>query len=117
MLIRIILVVSTIIFSIWLLKKRNSARARAWQKLLIITFLVGVITLTVSQDLSTRFALFFGIPRATDVVLYLTVVIFLFVGANFLLRLEDVQKRLTVLNRSIALRDAQQKYPNWSSNK
>lgn len=113
MLIRIILVVSTILFSLWLLKKRNSARARAWQKLLIIAFLVGVITLTISQDLATRFALFFGIPRATDVVLYLTVIIFLFVGANFLLRLEEVQKRLTILNRGLSLRDAKDKYPNW----
>jgi hypothetical protein len=101
------------VFSVWLLKKRNSARARAWQKLLIITFLVGVILLTVSQDLATRFALFFGIPRATDVVLYLTVVIFLFVGANFLLRLEEVQKRLTTLNRQIALNSAKARYPNW----
>ncbi len=113
MLIRVLLVVSTIVFSIWLLKKRNSARARAWQKLLIITFLIGVILLTVSQDLATRFALFFGIPRATDVVLYLTVVIFLFVGANFLLRLEEVQKRLTTLNRQIALNSAKARYPNW----
>ncbi len=113
MLIRVLLVVSTIVFSIWLLKKRNSARARAWQKLLIINFLIGVILLTVSQDLATRFALFFGIPRATDVVLYLTVVIFLFVGANFLLRLEEVQKRLTTLNRQIALNSAKARYPNW----
>jgi len=113
MLIRVLLVVSTIVFSIWLLKKRNSARARAWQKLLIITFLIGVILLTVSQDLATRFALFFGIPRATDVVLYLTVVIFLFVGANFLLRLEELQKRLTTLNRQIALNSAKARYPNW----
>ena len=113
MLIRVLLVVSTIVFSVWLLKKRNSARARAWQKLLIITFLIGVILLTVSQDLATRFALFFGIPRATDVVLYLTVVIFLFVGANFLLRLEEVQKRLTTLNRQIALNSAKAQYPNW----
>ncbi len=113
MLIRVLLVISTILFSIWLLKKRNSARARAWQKLLIITFLIGVITLTVSQDLATRFALFFGIPRATDVVLYLTVVIFLFVGANFLLRLEDIQKRLTTLNRQMALKAAKEQYPNW----
>ncbi|MGA0986234.1 MAG: DUF2304 family protein, partial [Candidatus Nanopelagicales bacterium] len=80
---------------------------------LIITFLIGVILLTVSQDLATRFALFFGIPRATDVVLYLTVVIFLFVGANFLLRLEEVQKRLTTLNRQIALNSAKARYPNW----
>ena len=113
MLIRVLLVVSTIVFSIWLLRKRNSARARAWQKLLIITFLIGVILLTVSQDLATRFALFFGIPRATDVVLYLTVVIFLFVGANFLLRLEEVQKRLTTLNRQITLNSAKARYPNW----
>ena len=113
MLIRVLLVLSTIVFSLWLLKKRNSARARAWQKLLIITFLIGVILLTVSQDLATRFALFFGIPRATDVVLYLTVVIFLFVGANFLLRLEEVQKRLATLNRQIALNSAKARYPNW----
>jgi len=117
MLIRIVLIVSTIVFSLWLLKKRNSARARAWQKLLIISFLIGVITLTVSQDLSSRFAQFFGIPRATDVVLYLTVVIFLFVGANFLLRLEEIQKRLAVLNRAVAIKDAHQKYPNWNSSK
>ena len=113
MLIRVLLVVSTIVFSVWLLKKRDSARARAWQKLLIITFLIGVILLTVSQDLAARFALFFGIPRATDVVLYLTVVIFLFVGANFLLRLEEVQKRLATLNRQIALNSAKARYPNW----
>lgn len=113
MLIRALLVVSTIVFSVWLLKKRNSARARAWQKLLIIFFLIGVILLTVSQDLATRFALFFGIPRATDVVLYLTVVIFLFVGANFLLRLEELQKRVTILNRQIALNSAKAQYPNW----
>jgi small membrane protein len=117
MLIRVLLVIFTILFSLWLLKKRNTARARAWQKLLIITFLVGVIALTLSQDLATRFAQFFGIPRATDVVLYLTVVIFLFVGANFLLRLEEIQKRLAVLNRAMALKDAHEKYPNWNSKK
>lgn len=113
MLIRIFLVVSTILFSIWLLRRRNSARARAWQKLLILAFLFGVIALTVSQDLATKFALFFGIPRATDVIVYLSVIIFLFVGANFLLRLEDVNARIALLTRNLALREAKEQYPNW----
>ncbi|MFM7139342.1 MAG: DUF2304 family protein, partial [Actinomycetes bacterium] len=50
----------------WLLRARKTARVRAWQKLIIIIFVLTVILVTLSPRLSTQLALFFGLNRATD---------------------------------------------------
>ena len=68
MILKLFLIVAITSFGIWLLKARKTARVRAWQKLIVVLFIVGVITVTLSPQISIQIALFFGLNRATDVI-------------------------------------------------
>ena len=74
MILRLFLIFAISIFGIWLLKARKTARVRAWQKLIVILFVLSVIVITLSPNLSTQLALFFGLNRATDVIVYATII-------------------------------------------
>jgi hypothetical protein len=63
MILKLFLIISIITFGLWLLKARKTARVRAWQKLIVVVFVIGVITVTLSPALSTQLALFFGLNR------------------------------------------------------
>ena len=63
MILKLFLIISITSFGIWLLKARKTARVRAWQKMIVVIFVIGVITITLSPALSTQIALFFGLNK------------------------------------------------------
>ena len=117
MFLRIFLILSISLFGFWLLKTRKTARVRAWQKLIIILFVLTVIVVTLSPTLSTRLALFFGLNRATDVIVYATIILLLFVTANIYLKFQDLHNQLVKVARRVAIQEALIENPDWTKEK
>ena len=113
MIMKITLIVAVTFFGLWLLKARETARVKAWQKLIIVLFVLAVITLTLSERISTQLAVFFGLTRATDVLVYATIVLLLFIAANVYLKFQDLQNQLVRVARRVTIQEGLRKYPNW----
>ena len=114
MILKIFLIISIATFGIWLLKARKTARVRAWQKLIVVVFVIGVITITLSPALSTQIALFFGLNRATDVIVYATIILLLFVTANIYLKFQDLANQIVKVSRIAVIQEGLKKFPNWT---
>ena len=113
MILKITLIVVVIFFGVWLLRARKTARVKAWQKLIIVLFVLTVITVTLSERISTQLAAFFGLTRATDVLVYATIVLLLFIAANVYLKFQDLQNQLVKVARRVTIQEGLRKYPNW----
>ena len=117
MLLRFILISFISFFGLWLLRARKTARVRAWQKLIIIFFVISVIFITISPNTSTNLALFFGLNRATDVIVYATIIMLLFVTASIYLKFQDSQNQLVKIARQVSILEAMREDPNWIKGK
>ncbi len=117
MLLRVFLILSISFFGFWLLKARKTARVRAWQKLIIILFVLTVIVVTLSPNLSTQLALFFGLNRATDVIVYATIILLLFVTANIYLKFQDMHNQQVKIARKVTIQEALIENPEWTKEK
>ena len=113
MILKLFLIVAITSFGIWLLKARKTARVRAWQKLIVVVFIVGVITVTLSPQISIQIALFFGLNRATDVIVYATTILLLFVTANIYLKFQDLHNQLVKIGRAQAIQEGLRNNQNW----
>ena len=72
---------------------------------------------TLSPRLSTQLALFFGFNRATDVIVYATIIILLFVTANIYLKFQDMHNQLVKIARKTAIQEALIQNPEWTKEK
>lgn len=113
MILKLFLIISISFFGLWLLKARKTARVKAWQKLIIVFFVVGVIGVILSERISTQIALFFGLNRATDVLVYATIVLLLFITANVYLKFQELQNQIVKVARRVSVQDGLKKYPDW----
>ena len=113
MILKLFLIVAITSFGIWLLKARKTARVRAWQKLIVVLFIVGVITVTLSPQISIQIALFFGLNRATDVIVYATTILLLFITANVYLKFQDLHNQLVKIGRAQAIQEGLSSNQNW----
>ena len=113
MILKITLIVAVTFFGLWLLKARKTARVKAWQKLIIVIFVLAVIVVTLSERISTQLAVFFGLNRATDVLVYATIVLLLFIAGNVYLKFQDLQNQLVKVARRVSIQEGLKKYPGW----
>lgn len=113
MILKITLIIAVSFFGLWLLKARKTARVKAWQKLIIILFVLSVIGVTLSEKISTQIAVFFGLNRATDVLVYATIILLLFIAANVYLKFQDLQNQVVKVARQVSVQDGLKKYPKW----
>jgi hypothetical protein len=113
MILRLFLILSISFFGLWLLKARKTARVKAWQKLIIVFFVLAVIGVILSERISTQIALFFGLNRATDVLVYATIVLLLFITANVYLKVQELQNQIVKVARRVAIQEGLKKYPGW----
>ena len=111
--IKAVLVIAISIFGLWLLRERKTARVKAWQKLIIVIFIFSVIAVTLSEKASMQLAAFFGLNRATDVLVYATIILLLFITANVYLKFQDLQNQLVKVARRVTIQEGLRKYPNW----
>ena len=113
MILRVFLILSISFFGLWLLKARKTARVKAWQKLIIVFFVLAVIGVILSERISTQIALFFGLNRATDVLVYATIVLLLFITANVYLKVQELQNQIVKVARRVSVQEGLKKYPDW----
>ena len=113
MILRLFLILSISFFGLWLLKARKTARVKAWQKLIIVFFVLAVIGVILSERISTQIALFFGLNRATDVLVYATIVLLLFITANVYLKVQELQNQIVKVARRVSIQEGLKKYPDW----
>jgi hypothetical protein len=113
MILKLFLIIAITSFGVWLLKARKTARVRAWQKLIVLVFVIGVITVTLSSQISIKIALFFGLNRATDVIVYATTILLLFVTASIYLKFQDLHNQLVRIGRAQAIQEGLRSNQNW----
>ena len=113
MILRVFLILSISFFGLWLLKARKTARVKAWQKLIIVFFVLAVIGVILSEKISTQIALFFGLNRATDVLVYATIILLLFITANVYLKFQELQNQIVKVARRVSIQEGLKKYPDW----
>ena len=113
MILRVFLILSISFFGLWLLKARKTARVKAWQKLIIVFFVLAVIGVILSERISTQIALFFGLNRATDVLVYATIILLLFITANVYLKFQELQNQIVKVARRVSIQEGLKKYPDW----
>ena len=114
MILKLIIIIVIIFFAIWLLKERKTVRVRAWQKILIILFVIGTISVTLFPHLALQIAIFIGLTRATDLIVYGTIVLLLFITANVYLKFKDVQNQISRIAREVSVQEGLKKYPSWT---
>ena len=78
-----------------------------------MVFVVGVITVTLSPQISIQIALFFGLNRATDVIVYATTMLLLFITANVYLKFQDLHNQLVKIGRAQAIPEGLSSNQNW----
>ena len=81
-------------------------RRKAWDRLIVILFIVTGAVLVAAPDLSTDIAQMVGVGRGADLVLYLGIMGLSFVCLLLYAKLRQLETTLTELARSIALGNA-----------
>lgn len=114
MLLKLTIITVIVFFALWLLKERKTVRVRAWQKILILLFVIGIISVTLFPNLALQIALFIGLSRATDLIVYGTIVLLLFITANIYLKFKDVQNHISRIAREVSIQEGLKNYPSWT---
>lgn len=100
----IIIFVLAILTVIWRYSTHDlSVRAMV----LWILFWLGGIVVVGKPDVTFRFARFLGVQRGADAVIYAAFTLVFFILFRLLLRIERLQKEITLLNRQVTLLSAE----------
>jgi hypothetical protein len=90
---------------------------RAWQKIIILLFVFGTIVVTLLPNLSLQIALLIGLNRATDLIVYATIILLLFITANIYLKFQDLQSQISRIAREVSIQEGLKNYPSWTVKK
>lgn len=104
--VQLLLVAGIALVVLSFLRNRNAARVQAGKKLLFALFVIACIASVARPEMLTAVANSVGVGRGADLVLYALVVAFAFVSLNTYLKFKDMEARMTVLARHIALAEA-----------
>lgn len=117
MILKLLLITTIIFFGFWLIKERKTVRVRAWQKIIILLFVFGTIVVTLFPNLSLQIALLIGLNRATDLIVYATIILLLFTTANIYLKFQDLQSQISRIAREVSIQEGLKNYPSWTVKK
>jgi hypothetical protein len=92
---------------LYFLSNRNSMRVRAWKRIALVALIAVGIIAVLSPESTNQVAHVLGIGRGADLLLYLTVVAFVFVSLNVYLKFRDLEHDLAQIARSVAILDAE----------
>lgn len=93
-----------IFVALWFaLHHRSRTEARAFRRVAFILLMGTIVTAVLFPDLLTDVAHALGIGRGADLVLYLTAIGLLYVSISVYLKFGDMDRRITLLARQIAL--------------
>jgi hypothetical protein len=100
-----ILFVIGVVGVIW--RARDSARGRAWRRLMLAGFAALVIVTILEPSLTTSVASVIGIGRGTDLVFYLTSFSVMLLAALTYLKFQRMDARIATLTSQLALSEWQ----------
>ncbi|MFC5996207.1 DUF2304 domain-containing protein [Pseudonocardia hispaniensis] len=107
MLIQIFLLITISGLLVVFVRSRHGVRMQAGKRIGLVLFaLVNFYAILRPDDL-TAVANWFGVGRGTDLLLYALVVVFLLAMLNTYLRFQGVERQLTELARTLAIREAE----------
>lgn len=85
------------------LHHRSSTEARAFRRIAFLGLTVLIILAVIFPETLTAIANTFGIGRGADLVIYLVAIGLLFFSVSTYLKFGDMDRRITLLSRHIAL--------------
>lgn len=107
MLIQILLIAAVLLFLALFVRNEHGVRVKAGKRIGLVLFALGNIYAVLRPGDVTIVANWLGVGRGTDLVLYLLVVAFLIGMLNSFLRFQNMDRRLTELARTLAVREAE----------
>lgn len=107
MLIQILLIAAVLLFLALFVRNQHGVRVKAGKRIGLVLFALGNIYAVLRPGDITIVANWLGVGRGTDLVLYLLVVAFLIGMLNSYLRFQNMDRRLTELARTLAVREAE----------
>ncbi|SHN46095.1 DUF2304 domain-containing protein [Cryptosporangium aurantiacum] len=107
MVIQFLLLLAVAASLVYFVRQQHGVRLQAGKRLAFVAFLLFAAYAVIRPDDLTWVAHKVGVGRGADLVLYATVVAFVFVVINFYLRTREMERRITELARAVALRDAE----------
>lgn len=106
MIIRILLIVSTVWIAWYFLSSRGSSRSNAFKKVLLVGFVVAAVVAVLIPDSLTALANLVGVGRGTDLLVYALVQVVAFQLFNTYAKDKHNQKQIVHLARRIAILEA-----------
>lgn len=107
MLIKVLLIGTTLVFGFLTLRERRPATHQAVRRIALLALVpLGVVSVAFPQ-ITVWAAHLVGVQRGTDLLLYIFVMTFLFTTMACYQRLHHVESQLVELTRELALRQVQ----------
>lgn len=108
--IQIIVIVLALVIAVATLENRSTHSGKAWKKIALVLLAVGMVVAVLFPDTTNDAAHLVGVGRGADLLLYVTVIAFIFYALNNYLHQQDQRDVLFRLARRIALVDANERY-------
>jgi hypothetical protein len=107
MIIQLVLLAAILGLFIIFVRNRHSVRMQAGKRIGLVLFALGNVYAVLRPDDITAVARWLGVGRGTDLLLYGLVLAFLLAMLNYYLRFQGVDRQLTELARTLAIREAE----------
>ncbi|WP_214365745.1 DUF2304 domain-containing protein [Pseudonocardia sp. H11422] len=107
MIIQFLLLLAILGLIVLFVRNRHGVRMQAGKRIGLVLFALMNIYAVLRPDDLTAVAHSLGVGRGTDLLLYTLVVAFLLAMLNYYLRFQGVDRRLTELARTLAIREAE----------
>ena len=104
--IKIVLIALLLVLCVWAFRNRKRVGMRASARLALAGLAGLAIASVLDPNLTTTVARHLGVGRGTDLVLYLLVIAFAFTSAGLYFRSRELERKLGVLVRHAAVREA-----------
>lgn len=108
--IQFIVIIVALIIVIIALGNRSTHSGKAWKKIALVLLSLTMIVAVLFPDITNKLANAVGVGRGADLLLYVTVVAFIFYALNNYLHQQDQRDALFRLARRVALVDANERY-------
>jgi len=106
MIIRTLLIVSTIWIAWYFLSSRGTSRSNAFKKVLLVGFVLAAVFAVLFPESLTAAARLVGVGRGTDLLVYALVQVVAFQMFNTYAKDKDNQRQIVHLARRIAILEA-----------
>jgi len=107
---QIILILSVLFMSFYLINTRKSAQTKAYKRLMLLLFLALALVTIMFPDALTGLAHFLGVGRGADLLLYGVSLTMLFQLVNNYIKDREMLVEKHKLARKIALIEAKERY-------